>query len=46
MGLSKNTLKKAGDLAARSIAKVCNQVLEKSRTDTDAALRDLESRLK
>jgi hypothetical protein len=44
MGLPKNTLKEAGDLAGRNKAKVSDQLLEKSRTDTDTALRDLESR--
>jgi hypothetical protein len=43
-GLPKNTLKEAGDLAGRNKAKVSDQLLEKSRTDTDTALRDLESR--
>jgi len=43
--LPKNTLKEAGDLAGRNKAKASDQLLTMSRTDTDTALRDLESRL-
>ncbi len=44
MGLPKNTLPEAGDLTGRNKAKASDQLLEKARTDTDTALRDLESR--
>ncbi len=45
MELPKKPLKQAGDFAAGNKAKVSDQLLAMSRTDTDTALRDLESRL-
>ena len=45
MRLPKNALKEAGNLTCGTKPIISDQVLETARTDTDTALKDLESRL-